>query len=192
MRRSISAKRASKDAPPPLLPSPPPPPPPWRRPPLGIAPRGPAEWWLPTRRAAAATRSSALAEPLFRLRRRCHAGSPQRCAVVDGTALPAAQRGAEAARPPQWRPLGGGRGARLTTASARSRPGCPRQAAGHAPPLSGGGGSRWALLQAALVGPAPARSTCQPQIEGQGGNPPLANPWPSDVAIPLAPKPSPH
>ncbi len=99
------------------------------------------------------------------LQRRAAAPSPRLCCVCGGdatqarrsaapwlTAPPTAQRGAERARPPQRRRARRRQGRAPGDGDARPRPGLPRQAAGRAPPMTGGGGRRWAQQRAALVG----------------------------------------
>ncbi len=89
LRRACAIARAneswSKLPPPPPLPPPLPPPPappaPLPPPPRPMAETEPwrwAEWWRPSRLAAAATRRSALAAPRCLRWRRCHAGSDAR------------------------------------------------------------------------------------------------------------------
>ncbi len=80
-RRSNASKRCASDGESPLRPLP------CWRPPPGMADgaaRGGrcAEWWLRKRRDAAARRRATLASARWRLRRRCHEGSPSRCAVA--------------------------------------------------------------------------------------------------------------
>ncbi len=131
---------------------------------------------------------------------------PRRAPVAPLTAMPrrlaAALRRGERHRQrpgeePRWRgrregdQWSSGRDARQTTASTRPWPGYPLQAADRAPLMMGGGGRRWALRWAALVGQplrgALARNGARTEKARVAGQP-LAK---ATLQYPQIPRPSP-